>query len=635
MKHSARRLTAVLALAAIALAGCTNHASLRRTQPPAAVKVATKAPPQPATVAASPTLAPDVVRAALVEHPLLTDVQMVSPSSGWAIEQLLHGTAVARTSDGGRNWTTVYVTPAPATALSAANMATVYVMLSSCANQSCSATELAVTHDGGVTWSIAYSGQGFNGAALSFVTSSIGYVGGTVVSTSGAQRGDLLVTGDGGQVWTDYALPCDTGSMALSFQSAADGWLLCGGPTGTDMQAKSLYRTLDGGAHWSLVTAVSLPQGPSPSSIAGSNSLPLSGLVRSMYFRSGQQGWIGLDRGGVFETTDAGSSWHAVWQPPFAPGADDAFSVGFTDPSHGWLLYGEGPPLSTTSDGGRTWTVVYPPLSPSAALSFGSSSTGIGAGWVYDGTLILSTSDAGVHWTMAARAPVQISGLAVVAPGSYVVLGQDALYRTEDGGATWAAALPPSGYYPAALGMRNADVGYLVAYKPGRGRSLFSTADGGSSWIAVPTPFSPSAVGVDTGGRTIAVGTAAQRAIWQRGWDGKLQEISLTPGTPYLWFAAGTGWWPVRVPHWKKGQPTPVGLVTGPNGLVWMWSQTTLWLSTNDGASWQTFSFGDRLAISDVSFTDALHGWLLAGRNVYSTTNGGRTWREISGSVTY
>ncbi len=626
----------LLALSTL-LAGCASQGTSPRLHPqatPTAPKAQT--PLTPEISDALPPLSPVTQKTALVQHPMLTQVQMVGPYGGWAIEQLLHGMAVARTEDGGRHWTTLYVTPHPAIQLSAADMQTAYVLLSACSGSNCSATQLMATHDGGATWQSVYAAQGFEAKAVSFVSPSVGYVAGTVPASAGAPRGDLLATQDAGQVWTEHPLPCDSTSMALSFPTAAQGWLLCGGPSGPGVQGKALFHTLDGGANWSLVSSVSLPQSPPSGPIVPGIGVPLTGFVHTLFFRSAQQGWMGLDRGGIYETTDGGVHWHPVWQPPFAPGADDAFSVGFTDALHGWVLYGEGPPLSTTSDGGRTWTIVYPPLSPATSISFSSTQDALAAGWVYDGTLILSTTDGGVQWTMAARAPVDISSLTVVGPSTFLVLGQNALYRTEDGGATWAASPPPQGYYPASIGMLNADVGYLAAYKPGAGRALFSTTDGGELWQPLPTPFSPAAVAVSGNGSVLAVGPASQHGIWQHVFNGTMQEIGLSPGVPYLWRLSGGHWWPVRIPGWHRGQAPLTGLRVGQSGLVWMWSQTQLWLSTNGGASWQEMRFGDRLSISDVSFTDPLHGWILsAGNNVYATSDGGQTWREIAGSPTY
>ncbi len=639
MGRGAPKLAAVLIALSTLLSGCASQGAalrpIRSTTLPHPVSF--KATAQtPARAQALPPLAPLIQKTSLVQYPMLMQVQMVGPYGGWAIEQLLHGTAVARTQDGGVHWTTVYVTPYPALQLSAVDMQTAYVLLSGCSGASCAATELMATHNGGTTWSLAYTSQNFSGKALSFPTSSIGYVAGLVPSPSGTRSGHLWATQDGGQTWTEYPIPCDTSSLTLSFPTQTLGWLLCGGASSSGMQGKALFRSVDGGAHWALVSSVALPQSSTSGPFATTTGLPLTGFVHTIVFQDAQQGWMGLDRGGIYATTDGGVHWRPIWQPPFAPGADDAFSVGFTDALHGWVLYGEGPPLSTTSNGGKTWTVVYPPLSPSTSLSFSNAQQGLAAGWVYDGTLILSTQDGGAQWTMVARAPVAISNLAVVGPRTFLVLGQNALYRTEDAGATWAAFPPPPGYYPADLGMQNALAGFLVAYKPGAGRALFSTTDGGAHWQPMPTPFSPAAVAVSPGGSVSVVGPASQSGVWQHVFDGRMQEITLSPGVPYLWRLSGSQWWPTAIPGWKKNQAAPTGLRTGPGGLVWMWSQTDLWLSGNSGATWQEIPFGDRISISDVSFTDPLHGWLLTTSNdVYATSDGGQTWREVSGSPTY
>jgi photosystem II stability/assembly factor-like uncharacterized protein len=74
--------------------------------------------------------------------------------------------------------------------------------------------------------------------------------------------------------------------------------------------------------------------------------------------------YMGAVNGGVWKTTDAGSTWHSVWNDE-PSGSIGAIAVSLSDPNVVWVGSGEGlqrPDLSTgdgvykSTDAGRTWT---------------------------------------------------------------------------------------------------------------------------------------------------------------------------------------------------------------------------------------------------------------------------------------
>lgn len=588
---------------------------------------------QPASAASLPPYSAILFRSTFPQRPALLSVRMNSQSAGWAILQLLHGTAVAHTTDGGATWTTLLVTASSAVQVDSPAPATVFVLENSCSQGDCKATTVQATFDAGRTWQTIFQSSRFAGTSISFPSETVGFIAGSLAGTA-ASTGALYATTTSGLSWTLRSTPCafqGPNAQAISFLGAGQGFLMCGGNPGAGEQPKAFYQTQDGGHSWSMISAAE-------GTVASANGLPLSGYIHSMFFLSTETGFIGLDRGGIYMTRDGGIDWQAVFGSPLPTASGQAFSVGFSDPEHGWLLAGDGPPLYTTADGGLTWQLVYPPLSPSTAISFLSPQLGYAAGWTYDGATVLRTTDGGASWTAVGEAPVSLSALEVLGPSELIALGQADLYVSLDGGRTWQVQPFAHGWYPAALGMENTQRGWVIGYSLAAGRQLFYTGDAGLAWQALPTPFAPSAV-VPLGGQDVlATGTPTVAKIYLNPDRQGRTATSLKSQTPYLWRSTDRGlhWTPISLPHWRPQQGAPVGMRVGTGGLVWLWSGSTIWLSRDGGTTFRRIGFRQLGGLGDVSFTDAQDGWLLTTAGaLYATGDGGLTWQEIASSVSF
>ena len=131
------------------------------------------------------------------------------------------------------------------------------------------------------------------------------------------------------------------------------------------------FRTRDGGKHWTVVAAT----GPVPRSSPAPSGLPRVGYVHTLFFSNHRDGWIGIDRGGYWSTTDGGATWKYAWSSSFRIGTDHAPSVGMLPSGFGWALednpsYGNTDhattALYTTIDNGAHWREVYPLTTPTA-----------------------------------------------------------------------------------------------------------------------------------------------------------------------------------------------------------------------------------------------------------------------------
>lgn len=204
----------------------------------------------------------------------------------------------------------------------------------------------------------------------------------------------------------------------------------------------------------------------------------------------------------VYKTADGGASWNLLYTNPDPKGFFDA--IAFWDASHGIIL---GDPVDghfvilTTSDGGVTWTRrKTPPAQPQEGAFAASNSclTVHGAREVWfgsggpNGARVFHSTDGGDTW-MVSKTPVRNDSAAagifalefsdsrhgIAVGGDYNKPAESVgnIAVTLDGGKTWGAAAPPSGF--------RSDVKYFADRKvwiaAGTSGSDISTDDG-KSW---------------------------------------------------------------------------------------------------------------------------------------------------------
>ncbi|NOZ00156.1 MAG: hypothetical protein GXP40_13300 [Chloroflexi bacterium] len=314
-------------------------------------------------------------------------------------------------------------------------------------------------------------------------------------------------------------------------------------------------------------------------------------------------GW-GLGEGMVLRTEDGGVTWLDVTpddlfnDPAYAPAS-------FLDASTAWVLIEDvdGPMVGTiyrTTDGGQTWRWRNTPFGRSD-IGFldaenGYALTGLGAGAGSMGVAIWQTADGGGDWN---RVFIHQPGLDDSLPFSGIKNGiafrdpqhgwiggsipQDGyfwLYRTQDGGFTWAQQAPslPEGFENAQVAVEaplffDAFEGVLPVRLLGEDMAVafYLTEDGGETWT-VDLP-------VTMNGR---YAVASPRDFWV--WDGGA-----------------------------------VIMVTDNGGATWEFRSTN-------------FEPGDTL--SRLDFVSPSTGWVLTGdgegrRSLYRTTDGGATWEAL------
>jgi len=264
--------------------------------------------------------------------------------------------------------------------------------------------------------------------------------------------------------------------------------------------------------------------------------------------------WLDAWGNHIVRTADGGRHWSDVTPTGFVPDDPSPSAVYLLDADHVWLIETESTPASagvyvmSTANGGRSWVrggdVTFGTARPQVSAYFADARNG----W-----LLLGYSES---WSSDTGGPA------------------DQLWRTRDGGSTWAlVSRAEPGCRWEALAFLSSTDGWIQAGcsgAPPGSVGLIATHDGGATWSSQSIP------GVGAG----CVCTVLPKVL---------------------------------------NTSTAVVLIRG--GVV---------ITTDGGASWTrraTPALGDPW-----TFTDAMHGWVSDGAgHLYRTTDGGTTWSRMDG----
>lgn len=289
-------------------------------------------------------------------------------------------------------------------------------------------------------------------AGVDFLNRTVGFGIG-----SPAHRGAILTTTTAGTSWRPVATLAGQRLLAVSFVDPRRGWVLAlPEPTaGTGASPPlELWRTSDGGRRWARVSTI---------------RHPYLGHASFLHFASPTDGRLvvgGFPTAPVLRTTDGGRTWHTVGRLQVPPASWSGFT--FLDTRTAWRAQSVvasqqlghrahmGLRLWLTTDGGATWrAVVDAPATYQA--QFGVSFASAADGWMLlrdqrtrrgpATHLLLHTINGGRTWRgsawPAAAHPTPLAGSDQV-PMDFVsaqdgwILAAQGLYRTTDGGASWA-----------------------------------------------------------------------------------------------------------------------------------------------------------------------------------------------------
>lgn len=205
-------------------------------------------------------------------------------------------------------------------------------------------------------------------------------------------------------------------------------------------------------------------------------------------------------------TTDGGLTWTVTSLPVKASAIEDVTSLAAISATTAWVTTveynGVGGHLLQTTDGGQNWidkggaatftdASSYPDF-----VRFFSATNGVAVGEPL-GTGSFETyitTNAGQTWTPVANLPATLSnenvvGLppAVLGSNIWFATTKGRVFHSADMGQTWTVATVAANLLdPTALAFRDAQNGLLTVFDDsGTNHQLFSTADGGATWMPV------------------------------------------------------------------------------------------------------------------------------------------------------
>ena len=481
----------------------------------------------------------------------------------------------------------------------------------------------AISHDGGLSWSIAPNGMHFvdfrdtslglgvsssdgifrttNGglsftpvrsgsaSAARFLTNSI-----AVAITDGR----LLRSTDGGLNWTDRGSAQGTTSLlALDAQRAVaflyDGRVLRTADAGLTWADRGIALP-DGMVDWEVIgpgVAVFVsPGGDAWRTADGGNTFTrtLEGIGDlpaswGLSFRDALHGWIAGVHGLIFETLDGGLTWTQVNQ---GLGQDFGDVGAFTETRR--IAVANNGYVALTSDAGSTWQAkklevtgqVFGRTETLEAVSVVDADFAVAAGF---GGVVFKTGDGGATWTSigypALREDFYIRDVCFTSRNVGWVVGRDetfgqghddTVWRTTDGGLTWTQPLV-AGLDFFAVDFEGAH-GWIMSYN----RAFYRTTNGGATWTFGVLPIHPGGFSPTVSDMEFAAGGLVGYAV---GWDGYAVKSSDGGVT---WTMLDTG--------------TTEHVLTD----LFTVSPTDVWAATADGLAYHTTDGGATWSVEEV-----------------------------------
>ncbi|HEX4965183.1 MAG TPA: hypothetical protein VF173_30520 [Thermoanaerobaculia bacterium] len=309
-------------------------------------------------------------------------------------------------------------------------------------------------------------------------------------------------TTDSGAHWAPAGLRPNASVLSLAFGgSTLYAGLLTGNFDVVGRDTGGVYASTDGGATWR------------------SRNLGLAGLIVDVALdpRDGQVLWATTGDSGLFRSTVGGFDWDFPTQPegPVTANPTSRTVFGATFAADGSALYVvSSHRLWKTVDDGASWHEVGP-VNPSFFITndFATDPGDPRTLYVPSGSSLYTSHDAGASW-QSQPIPMQcfLISLAAAAasPATLYAGGADgrgdcnqqsaALYRSTDGGATWAKAdaglsADPANFFVRSVAVDPADARtlYAGAYQS---PAVWKSTDGGATWTRIDTGLNLQSVPV-------------------------------------------------------------------------------------------------------------------------------------------
>lgn len=396
------------------------------------------------------------------------------------------------------------------------------------------------------------------------------------------------------------------------------------------------WRTRDGGAHWESVHSGMLDDSD-VFSIAVERQYPPSVFASAC--------------GGVYHSTNGGSSWKRLATPP---GAFRTYLVTL-DPRHSGVVFAAtSAGLLRSHTAGAVWkrvsphavkSIAFDPAAPNR-IYFASVTAGLLIS--SDGGNTLTESNLGFsnrNFAAATGAGSVLYASSVYEPGT------GGIFRTTNYGLNWSRMTTPGtneNVLLLAAAPDNPDSLYALGY-----RSLFRSTDGARTWIRQPLPENTGRItallplsrdsllaGTPTGlfrrrgaaWTPVSFPGAGRRPVEQLQSSGGSLVAAITPNGAFRSEDGGLSWT-------ACAQPAPdavwygLALDSGPSGRALAATSQGLFRSADRCASWTPARGGlDQSTVSAVVFHPQHPGEAFAAQfgQIFQTLDGGLSWRPLA-----
>lgn len=498
----------------------------------------------------------------------------------------------------------------------------------------------------------------------------------------------LFKTSDGGTLWRAVlagACPVVWSEASFPAPGPFGPWQLAGvaralalDPSNPSIVYSGRLKSEDAGATWKeILDSWRIPNDLGPSAVAVPTAWAIDPVNPSVVY-----GGFAAGRG-LVKSVDAGATFTSINSglPVFIPGPDQSRTMGdvvsiCVDPANSATLYiaANRGGVFKSGDAGSSWSRAGAGLTSDVVsalvLDRGNPSTLYAAAYG-EGGGVFKSIDAGLRWTRAGANFPETDVLSLaIAPSDpatlYAGTASGWIYRSTDAGETWVAinsGLPRTGFTSLATAPDNASVLYAGSY----GGGIFRTGDAGRMWTHLADGLAPAYVrglAVDAQNSRIYAGTSGGGVFrtgvqgeWRAANNGLLnayiESLAIDPADPRTlyagtagglyksgnsgesWMRAGAG-----IPDHYYAQPNGIReVVVDPVDSANLYARTAFtgaYRSTDAGATWHEIDVPHRIgtvrhaAIASLA-VDPIHpSTVFAGFDgVYKSTDRGATWSRV------
>jgi hypothetical protein len=492
--------------------------------------------------------------------------------------------------------------------------------------------------DGGTTWTekgnSVFDHAAFGTLLVDPTAPSTLYV---TVWYGASGGGGVYKSIDGGNTWTNTTAGITTGAASDLTMDPTNSAVLYTG-LAQDGAVNGIYKTTNSGATWTLLSSQPVSAANVGDSIrlviAPSNHLTIYTTVFDTTLGNGTSG-----EPHRFVSFDGGNSWSPLNSLPAADELRYWHVVLTVDPTNPQIVYVNGDhELYQSTDGGAVWNSLY-------------GEDPVGAYFDASSALVL-VGDRGIYRWAGAGSPfankqgnLQDAELYTVTldpsnPKVAYGISQDQLAGMKFSGLpTWNYLGGGDEVGKILVDPQNSAV--LYTYDPLWTDSfILKSTDGGAMWSA-------SGTGIPTTDNGYNLAYSAQKAFVMD----PTNHDRLLVGVDVVYEStdAGASWHPLGSALSPGQFITALAIAPSqPNTVYAATADGKVFVTTNDGSTWQEHDTGlpvdffDQIVDIEVDPTNPNHAFVVPGRfptnvygsaHVWTTTNGGATWSDITGNL--